>query len=647
MLLEYIKKEIRHICYKLDFITANESDGEEGELFDFNVSFIDNLNTDMGDISCNVSMILSKRLDKSPAEIAGYIKDLLLDNKNYAKVEIKNNFLNITLSETYLKEKVNILQENNYKYNLQNDNYKGKNILIEYTDPNPFKTFHIGHLMQNAIGQAISNLLEDYGGNIKRINYGGDIGLHIAKSIYGCMVWNMQISVKAEEKKRSTNKEDKRISCAHIKWFELKRQNDIDNLSESYIKEICEKLAEAYSVIHNIYETDEYVQLGVKEINKMLYDINNMGIEKIKENNDIDDKLKAKYILVDQYYRVGKSVSVRYFQDIYKILGSRFDKQIWESECAEIGERKVRENIDNGIFEYGKEKNGKRPVIYDGEIEGLHKRVFINSEGLTTYEAKDIGNFERKMEYCKEINFPIDNSYSIVITASEQSDYFKVLYSVLDKLYKDKNINNLHYSHGMMRFSDGKMSSRKGNTIGGMELLERTINKINNKNNKDTEEERNTNKNMSSIDEQNLAVSAIRYSILRQTIGKDIIFDWDKALSHTGDSGIYLQYCKIRFAKLGSPHNYETLNNLSEQERLLLVHILKLPDIYNDVAKDFLINKIVTYSIELARLANSFYESSKDEKIKGNTKNELLAYLVVINLKKCFETLGFLTVDNM
>ncbi|MCX8513836.1 MAG: arginine--tRNA ligase [Candidatus Pacebacteria bacterium] len=148
------------------------------------------------------------------------------------------------------------------------------------------------------------------------------------------------------------------------------------------------------------------------------------------------------------------------------------------------------ENSPNGIFEYGDEQNGKRPIIYNGERVGLHNRVFINSEGLTTYEAKDIGNFETKLKYCEENNFPIDDSYSIVITANEQDAYFKVLYSALGELYKDKNIHNEHYSHGMMRFADGKMSSRKGNVIGGMDLINEVKDKLKEINPEQTEEER-------------------------------------------------------------------------------------------------------------------------------------------------------------
>ena len=68
-----------------------------------------------------------------------------------------------------------------------NESLKGQKIMIEYTDPNPFKEFHIGHLMSNAIGESLSKIIEFHGAEVKRACYQGDVGLHVAKAIYGAM----------------------------------------------------------------------------------------------------------------------------------------------------------------------------------------------------------------------------------------------------------------------------------------------------------------------------------------------------------------------------------------------------------------------------------------------------------------------------
>ncbi|MDI9355157.1 MAG: arginine--tRNA ligase [Cyanobium sp. MAG06] len=329
MLLEEIKEEIRHILYKLSFITANESAGQESELFDFNLSFIDSLNTNLGDVSCNVAMILSKKINKSPAEITEQIKGLLSENKNYSKIEIKNNFINITLSEEYIKNKIKILQDNNYKYKLENNKYTGKNILVEYTDPNPFKTFHIGHLMQNAIGQSISNILELYGANIKRINYGGDIGLHVAKSITGSLVSNeIEQSLIGAESIFNKSKKEK-LSINQI----IEMLTKVEDMSISQSQEAYNILVRNYSITNTEYESgNEEVKNRVIEVNKKIYELNNNGdmIEKLANKifNAKDFEEIKDYYHIQTVYIVGKMVSIKFFQEIYKILGSTFDKQI-------------------------------------------------------------------------------------------------------------------------------------------------------------------------------------------------------------------------------------------------------------------------------------------------------------------------------
>ena len=100
------------------------------------------------------------------------------------KVELRNNFLNFFLSRKFFAGRVEeILNkgENLGKNNL----FAGKKIMVEYTDPNPFKPFHIGHLMTNAIGESIARILEHSGAKVSRANYQGDIGLHVAKAIWG------------------------------------------------------------------------------------------------------------------------------------------------------------------------------------------------------------------------------------------------------------------------------------------------------------------------------------------------------------------------------------------------------------------------------------------------------------------------------
>ena len=57
--------------------------------------------------------------------------------------------------------------------------------MAEYTDPNPFKSFHIGHLMPNVIGESLTRLFDNAHADVLRVNYQGDVGIHVASAIWG------------------------------------------------------------------------------------------------------------------------------------------------------------------------------------------------------------------------------------------------------------------------------------------------------------------------------------------------------------------------------------------------------------------------------------------------------------------------------
>ena len=94
-------------------------------------------------------------------------------------------FVNFYLADDYFIEEIKKINENYGK--IKKPLFGAKKVIIEYTDPNPFKLFHIGHLMSNAIGESIARIFEFQGAKVKRANYFGDVGLHVAKAIYGKM----------------------------------------------------------------------------------------------------------------------------------------------------------------------------------------------------------------------------------------------------------------------------------------------------------------------------------------------------------------------------------------------------------------------------------------------------------------------------
>ncbi|MBR0488422.1 arginine--tRNA ligase, partial [Candidatus Saccharibacteria bacterium] len=92
-------------------------------------------------------------------------------------------FINFSLNDEYLTHKINDLF-NDFSQAIALDDYKNQTIICEFSDPNPFKVLHVGHLYTSIVVDAISRLYESAGAHVIRANFGGDVGLHVAKTMY-------------------------------------------------------------------------------------------------------------------------------------------------------------------------------------------------------------------------------------------------------------------------------------------------------------------------------------------------------------------------------------------------------------------------------------------------------------------------------
>lgn len=533
-------------------------------------SALPNQNLSFGDYFSNIALIMAKKEGKNIKELAVLYFDKLNQNKDIKiieKIEVApNGFLNFFLSKDYIRD---TLKKTQIGKDLPND-LKGKKIFIEHTQPNPFKEFHIGHLMNNTIGESVSRLVKTLGAETKVCTYHGDVGLHIAKAIWGII--------------------------------------EMPNSKES-----------AYARGHGAFLTDENAKNEIIEINKKIYD---------KSDNEIN-----------KLYKDGKEESFKYFESIYKKLDSQFDFHFLESESGEIGKKIVLDNIGK-VFE----KGDGGAVIFKGEnfIPKTHTRVFLNSEGLPTYEAKEVGLAKIKKE-------KFDYDESITITANEQDGFFDVVEVAIGEVEPSRKGKLKHLSHGMLRLPEGKMSSRTGNVITAESMIEQVKEKVLEKmENREFGEEKKI-----EIAEM-VAIGAIKYSILKQSIGSDIIFDFNKSLSFEGDSGPYLQYSAVRAnsvikkakeAGLSSdstiPENWQT----TKLERLLS----RFYSIIERAGLEYSPQYISTYLIELSGEFNSFY--AKEKIVDKDDKNSPYKIFITEVFKETMQSglwlLGIKTPDEM
>lgn len=495
-----------------------------------------------GDYSSNIALAYAKELNKRPIELAGQIKEELDKEKinNIEKIEIAGaGFINFYLSKDFFHKKINEILEEGDNWG-RNNILKDKKVMVEYTDPNPFKPFHIGHLMANAIGESVSRIIEYSGANVIRANYQGDVGLHVAKAIYGLRKFNLP---------------DENLSVSDKAIY----------------------IGECYSRANNLYEEQKEVKKEIDDLNKKIYEKN----PEIKE-----------------IYEWGREITLEAFEIIYKTLGTEFDYYFFESDMVASGEKIVRENMGK-MF-----KESEGAIIFEGDKydSKLHTRVFITSDGLPTYEAKEIGLTLKKFE-------KNDLDLSVVTTADEQAEYMKVVQKAISLIYPEIEKKMKHITHGMMKLKTGKMSSRMGNIITGESLINDSIEVI-----LDKIKERDFSQDEKKEISEKIGVSALKYSILKPSLGSDIIYDFEKSISFEGDSGPYLQYTAVRANSViekAKEFNLTGANEFPLETSELEKNIYLFEEVVERAYLNLEPHHIVNYLTELASSFNSFYGQTK------------------------------------
>lgn len=553
------------------------------------------------DAATNVAMMLAKKVGKAPMEIA----EMIVREAEAELVEVgikcevvKPGFINFISSDAYLIDKIKdfCVFEPNFEKNISQNAYFGKTVLTEFSDPNPFKVLHVGHLYTSIVGDAMSRMIERAGAKVHRLNFGGDVGMHVAKTMYAI----------------------------------LQKRDDFEKMREDGVSaaERAEFMANCYVFGTNCFETDEAKKAEIVALNKRIYEVAARGGDGGgKENNDN----------LAEIYPEARKWSYAYFEEFYAKIGVKFEKYYPESTVAERGLSEVKKGLEQGVYE---ESDGA--VVFSGEKYGLHTRVFINQAGLPTYEAKDVG-----LSFTKWDDYKFDES--VIITGNDIIEYMKVVLKSISLMKPELAERTVHLTHGNVKLpGNEKMSSRKGNFLRAMDVVNVVKEVMGEKYGKEDEifveagcaeelatelsrqgvilEERGA-----GIDKVDMKVvlAAIKYAFLKYKMGGDIIFNVRESVSMTGNSGPYLQYSVVRAKKIldkvfggdvdseivagfgvvadGMFDGYE----LGEFERKLVKKMGEYTEMMNAAVRERAPYKICAYLYELAQEFSRFYEKTQ------------------------------------
>lgn len=525
---------------------------------------------------------LAKILKKSPVQIAEEIKEKIsMDEEKIIKIDIAGGYLNFYINKNILVKEVLKRIEDEKEY-CQATSPKNKNIVIDYSSPNIAKPFHIGHLKTTVIGGALYNIYKYLGYNVTGVNHLGDYGTQFGKLIEGCKLW----------------------------------ENEYD-LSENSI----DKLADIYKRINELCKEDENVLNQCRENFKLL-----------EQGDEYCTKLWQEF----------KDLSIKEFQKIYDLLGTKFDSWNGEAFYADKTDE-VIEILKNT----GKLQESEGAMIVDLSDVGIETPCIVcKSNGSTIYATRDLAAIlYRARTY--------DFDKCIYVTSYEQNLHFKQIFEVAKLLGLDEKYTNglEHVPYGFVRLSTGRMSTRLGNFVKVEDLLNDAINQA-----KKIIEEKNPNLENKEEIAKKVGIGAVIFNDLATSRIKDEVFDIDAMLNFQGETGPYIQYTYVRtnsvLEKVGKVPSFKDVNCellQDEYSQNVIKLIYNFEDVLNQVIEKSEPSILARYLIDLSKAYSNFYNENKiicDDKNIQNAR-VFLTYAVGKTLKSGAKLLGMEMPEKM
>ena len=525
-----------------------------------------------GDFAVNAAMVYAKQAKMNPREAAEKLATIIHRKvPGVGKVEVAGpGFINITMKDDALVQMVRSAPTE------KSGIYEKQVVVTEFSDPNPFKVLHVGHLYTSIVGDAITRLIAAGGGGVHPVNFGGDVGLHVAKTMWAIL---------------------RELGGEHPEKLE-----DIDEKKRS------EWMAKNYVVGSGAYDDDEEAKKAIIELNQKIY--------KLSGEHDRQSPLARVYWTCRQW-------SYDYFDAFYARMGIHFERYYPESETAPVGLKIVKQQLRRGVY-----TQDQGAVVFVGEKYGLHTRVFVTSKGLPTYEGKDVG-----LLFTKYDDYHFDRS--VVITSNEIDEYMKVVLKSVEQFAPELSAKSSHITHGNVKLAGGtKMSSRKGNFLGAIDVLDIAAE---------------ANREVNKKDDEQVTLGAVKYAFLKSRIGSDLIFVPEDSVSLEGNSGPYLQYAHARarsiLAKTKPTEHDQTV--YEKGERILARKIAQYPEAMRQAVAELMPHVVCTYLYELAQNFNRFYESNR---VVGDPREAVRAELVrsyADILKNGLDVLGIAAPDRL
>ena len=533
---------------------------------------------------------------KGPEQTAGEIGVWLMENvEEISSYNVIKGFLNLVISTSAWVEMLNGINEDP-QFGLTKAKEDSPLVMIEYSSPNTNKPLHLGHVRNNLLGGALSNVMAANGYKVVKTNIVNDRGIHICKSMLAWLKWGNGATPE------STGKKGDHLIGDYYVEFDKHFRAEVKSLLPANYAELDEKAQEEAKA-----KAEKESPL-MQEAHAML----------VKWEAG-DPEVRALWERMNSWVYAG-------FDETYRRLGVSFDKIYYESQTYLEGKKTVMEGLEKGLF-FRKEDGS---VWADLAENGLDQKLLLRSDGTSVYMTQDIGTAQLRFK-----DFPIDRM--IYVVGNEQNYHFQVLSILLDRLGFKWGKDLVHFSYGMVELPEGKMKSREGTVVDADDLMDEMI-----------ETARATSAELGKLDgltqaEQDeimriVGMGALKYFILKVDARKNMTFNPKESIDFNGNTGPFIQYTYARIRsimrkaaeegiKLESNLYADEKSLISEKEIGLIQMLNGFHDVVRQAADDYNPSVIANYSYDLAKEFNQFYH---DFSIMHEPSRELKLFRLVL-----------------
>lgn len=564
------------------------------------------VNFSLGDLSTNVALRCAKNIGLSPEDLAKKIAQYLSHNYHtyISKIEVvAPGYVNIFLSSFFFQDLLKNILRDRSGYG-KSKKLLGQKWVVEHTSPNPNKAMHLGHLRNNLVGMGIVRLLVWNGAEVVSDAVDNNRGVAIAKLMWGFL--------SHMRKDLGTPVDMNHWLDFPGKWYTPQEIN----LSPDLFVTKCYVLGETD------FKKDINVESQVRDL-----------VVKWESNDNATWKLWA-HVLTYAYEGINRTLTR---------LGNHWDKVWHEHEHYQKGKNFIQDGLSKGIFT--ELEDGA--VLTDLKKYNIPDTILLKRDGTSLYITQDVALTALKKEYYRAQKL-------IWVIGPEQSLVMKQLFAVCEQLGVGRFDDFTHVTYGYVGLKDGdngfkKMSSREGTVI----LIDDVIDVVKNKINAKFESE--GKKDMSTLKEvsEKMAVAAVKFNLLKSDRNQNLVFDIDKSVETTGDSGVYVLYTYVRTKSIlrkvmlkNTEINFP--KEMSPEELDVLRSLMFFPRTIERSLEGLSVHHVAQHLLSLCSSFNSWYSK---ETILDNSAHQ--SYKVAITeavgnvLQNGLAILGINTVEEI